>query len=134
VAKPTDAYNIPPPLSFQHPAPIEHRQASDQSSVLVTPQETGRDSAAVAPMDEPLLDPTLHQRASGGSDYFDGVVGIKQDGTAMLDRRSPKPQFAMPFYQPQHQQPMMSGVEMEKTSSSSDGWQQQPQVAPRWWV
>jgi hypothetical protein len=89
-------------------------------------------------MDEPLIDPTLQpgQRASGGSDYFDGVVGLKQDGTAMLDRRSsPKPQFAMPFYH-QHQQPngMMSshGTEMEKTSSSSDGWHQPPQVAPRW--
>lgn len=77
-----------------------------------------------------MLDPSLHaaQRSSGGSDYFDGVVGLKHDGTALLDRRSPKPQFAMPFYQPN----MMNNgaVEMEKSSSSSEGWQNQ--VAPRW--
>lgn len=131
----SSAQSIPPPLSFQHPGapqPLEHlpRQPSDQSSLLVTPQDTGRDSAGVAPMDEPMLDPSLHaaQRSSGGSDYFDGVVGLKHDGTALLDRRSPKPQFAMPFYQPN----MMNNgaVEMEKSSSSSEGWQNQ--VAPRW--
>ena len=115
------------------PGPIHTmpRQASDQSSVLVTPQDTGRDSAGIAPLDEPLIDPTLQpaQRQSGGSDYFDGVVGLKHDGTALIDRRSPKPTFAMPFYQPGM---MSNGVEMEKSSSSSEGWQHAPQAAPRW--
>lgn len=80
-------------------------------------------------MIDPLLQPS--QRGSGSSDgYFEGVVGLKQDGTALLERRSPKPVFAMPFYAHApahahahahaHAQPpsgMLAAPEMEKRGS-----------------
>ncbi|WWD17473.1 hypothetical protein CI109_101914 [Kwoniella shandongensis] len=100
--------------SFSHPsAPpplhsLPSRQQSDQSQLIVTPDEMAAqqqqmartsigDNGMAPALDEPLvLDSTMGaaggaSRGSAGSmedgsgSYFDGVVGIKQDGTALID-------------------------------------------------
>jgi hypothetical protein len=91
--------SAPPPLTSLPP-----RQTSDQSQIIVTPSDVGQQlpgSSVVevggAPLDEPLvIDPALANagptsartsHSSGdNSSYFDGVVGLKQDGTALIER------------------------------------------------
>lgn len=93
--------------SFSHPsappslATLPARQASDNNSqILVTPNEIAArhqmartmGPGAGPPLEETLvLDPVLtssgSQRNSSGSDgYFEGVVGLKQDGTALIEK------------------------------------------------
>lgn len=86
----------PPPHLQSLPA---RRQRSDPNSqIIVTPnemaaqQQMARNFAVAPPLEEPLLiDPVLAsagiQRESLHSDgYFEGVVGLKQDGTALIDK------------------------------------------------
>ena len=52
-----------------------------------------RNIVVAPPIEEPLIDPVLasgtSQRGSEGSDgYFEGVVGLKQDGTALIDKQA----------------------------------------------
>ena len=84
-------YSAPPPLSI-----IPSRQASDSSQVILTPDElAARQEAAriVQPLDEPAVDPSL----SGTNDqdgYFEGVVGIRRDGTALIEKDESYDQYA----------------------------------------
>ena len=96
---PTEGNYIP---SFSHPsAPpplttLPARQASDNNSqILVTPSEIAVQQQMarriMPPLDEPLvIDPNLastgsHTSSNGSESYFEGVVGLKQDGTALID-------------------------------------------------
>ncbi|WVR07222.1 hypothetical protein IAU60_004263 [Kwoniella sp. DSM 27419] len=91
--------SAPPPLSSLPP-----RNSSENSQIIVTPNDVTQqhqmarsmsDVGVTGPgLEEPLvLDPTMGnaQRGSAGSlgdgqgGYFEGVVGMKQDGTAVLD-------------------------------------------------
>lgn len=103
--------SAPPPLTSLPP-----RQSSDQQ-ILVTPNElaaqsSARSIAVAAPLEEPL---GLEQGMSGadlrgnpdnGSShedgYFEGVVGIKSDGTAVLEKAQ---NSAGPSYPPSAQLP-----------------------------
>ncbi|ORY32606.1 hypothetical protein BCR39DRAFT_379483 [Naematelia encephala] len=100
------------PSSFSHPAAppplntLPMRQASDQSQIIVTPNDVANQSmrAEIAgPMDEPMVvDSTMSGphagsgRGSGSSmadsnGYFEGVVGLKHDGTALIDNQAGTP-------------------------------------------
>jgi len=85
--------SAPPPLST-HPS----RTASNHSSqIILTPDEMAaqqqqqlRDVIS-PPLEEPLvMDSMLSAEARPGSivsdSYFEGVVGLKQDGTALIDK------------------------------------------------
>lgn len=121
--------SAPPPLSSLPP-----RQSSDQSQLIVTPNDAvpsqqqaplHRSSAGdLSVHDEPLvIDPTLSNgpsaRNSHSSEstptggYFEGVVGLKQDGTAMVDRQhsngSPYSRYIPPPVQSHHPHPYRRG-------------------------
>ncbi|OCF42813.1 hypothetical protein I317_03415 [Kwoniella heveanensis CBS 569] len=89
--------SAPPPLGSMPP-----RNSSENSQIIVTPNDIGQqmarsvsDVGGVPPsLQEPLvLDTSMGgvqpSGRSNGSDgqggYFEGVVGVKQDGTAVLD-------------------------------------------------
>lgn len=92
--------SAPPPLTTLPP-----RQPSDNSQIIVTPndipqQQMTRSSAGEVSVtiDEALvIDPALantgpasartsHSSGDGVNGYFEGVVGIKGDGTALLEK------------------------------------------------
>ena len=83
--------SAPPPLTT-----LPARQLSDNSSqILVTPEEIAVQQQMagriVPPLEEPLVvDPNLAKNGTLSSShdsegYFEGVVGLKQDGTALID-------------------------------------------------
>ena len=81
-----------PSSSFSNTSVPLHRQSSAQSQTqfIVTPDELAaaqQQAQAAAPLDEPLaIDPALSSHGADNADgYFEGVVGLKQDGTAVID-------------------------------------------------
>ncbi|WWC70384.1 uncharacterized protein I206_104334 [Kwoniella pini CBS 10737] len=122
---------LPTTSSFSHPsAPpslttLPPRDSSESSQIIVTPDEIGQqqqqqmarsmsDMGVPPALAEPLvIDTTLGRTNSSmgeNSDgYFEGVVGIKQDGTAMLDNgsgnTSPYTRFPSSPSNPAHHHP-----------------------------
>ncbi|WRT66175.1 uncharacterized protein IL334_003128 [Kwoniella shivajii] len=119
---------LPSTMSFSHPsAPpalstLPPRDSSETSQIIVTPDEIAQqqqmsrsisDMGVPPALDEPLvIDPSFGQNgrnadASGG--YFEGVVGIKNDGTAMIDngseQSSPYNRFPNSPSNPNHHHP-----------------------------
>lgn len=83
------------------PAPLNIPPISTESQVIVTPDDVPQGSA---PMDEPMVVDSATSLSRGGSSgengYFDGVVGLKQDGY-----HSPyASKFASPVQATRHQQ------------------------------
>ncbi|WWC89505.1 uncharacterized protein L201_004429 [Kwoniella dendrophila CBS 6074] len=100
---------LPTTSSFSHPAAppslasLPPRDSSESSQIIVTPDDIGQqqqqmartisDMGAPPALAEPLvIDTTLGRSHSSMGEapdsYFEGVVGIKQDGTAMLENGS----------------------------------------------
>lgn len=92
--------SAPPPLSS-----LPSRQPSAQSLVIITPndpntQQLERHVGVAPPLDEPhgvnsmtSVDMRSGQgsASSSGDGYFDGVVGLKSDGTAVLEKSQESP-------------------------------------------
>ena len=90
-------YNHSQHLSYNHPgAPpplssLPHRQHADASSqIIVTPNDPGQQQQQMARAvgvdsldDRSMIDPSLGSMNEDG--YFEGVVGLKNDGTAMIN-------------------------------------------------
>ena len=107
LSPPTPPHHISPAESetssmknYSAPAPLHtlpHRHSTNESQIIVTPDELAaqngmRSEPMIASLDEPLsLEPTMNNTHRGsvasahGDGYFEGVVGLKQDGTAMVD-------------------------------------------------
>lgn len=95
--------SAPPPLSA---LPARH-SSENTNQIIVTPNEIAAHQQMAQnvspPLEEPLvIDPMLSaidsQREGDESDgYFEGVVGLKQDGTALIDKNmsatSPYPRW-----------------------------------------
>lgn len=86
--------------NYAAPAPLHtlpHRHSVNESQIILTPDELAaqngmRAEPMIASLDEPLhLEPVMSntQRGSNasihGEGYFEGIVGLKQDGTVMVD-------------------------------------------------
>ncbi|KAK6910306.1 hypothetical protein L486_00031 [Kwoniella mangroviensis CBS 10435] len=106
----TSVVTLPATSSFSHPsAPpnlssLPPRDSSEPSQIIVTPDEIGQqqqqqmarvvsDMGVPQSLAEPLvIDTSLGRTNSSMGEtpdgYFEGVVGLKQDGSAMLDNSS----------------------------------------------
>ncbi|RXK40835.1 hypothetical protein M231_01894 [Tremella mesenterica] len=129
-------------LSFSHPsAPpslntLPSRQASDQSQILVTPSDVNSHRDLLTPMDDPVVIISGSGRESESSElgtgYFDGVVGLKNDGTALMERSSSgtitqkNPPYSRsnrhhPYRRPSQQQGSSPNKRQSPTSLGPDG-------------
>jgi len=108
LSPPTPPHHISPDESesssmktYSAPAPLHtlpHRHSSmNESQMIVTPDELAaqngmRTEPMIASLDEPLnIEPSMNSAHRGstssmhGDGYFEGVVGLKQDGTALVE-------------------------------------------------